>query len=132
MPLRPTFWKIHSRILPPSRSRSSKWSLSLSSPRETPVCTSLVSHTCHIPCPSLHHPNNIWYGVRTIKFFIWQCSQLPCYVIAVRSRYLPQHPFLKTLNLCSMIHTKHISTLCGRKAGLLVLILVVHIITAQV
>jgi hypothetical protein len=103
----------------------------LSSPHENPICTSLVSHTCHIPLPSLHYPNNIWYGLRTIKFFISQCSQLPCYVIAVSSRYLPQHPFLKTLSLCSVIHTKHISTLCRRKAGLLVLILLIHIITAE-
>jgi len=37
---------------------SSKWSLSFKPPNQNPVCTSSVSHTCHMPRPS-HAP---WFS----------------------------------------------------------------------
>ena len=44
----------------PSTRTSSKWSVSLRSSHKNPVRTSLVSHTCHMHCPSqssfLYHP----------------------------------------------------------------------------
>ena len=37
-------------IIPPLTPRSSKWSLSLTSPQQNPVSTS-AAHTFHMPCP---------------------------------------------------------------------------------
>ena len=69
----PHFYKIHFNILP-SKPESSKWSLSLGSHHQKYVCTSPVSHSCHMSRPShssrFDHPKNIGWGVQIIKFLI--------------------------------------------------------------
>ena len=64
-----------------SNRRSSEGFLSLTSPHQNPVYTSLVSHTCHMPCPSysssFYHPNNIWWEVQIRKFLFMYSSALP-------------------------------------------------------
>jgi hypothetical protein len=56
-------------------------------------------HTCHMSCPSqsswLDHPNDIWWGVQSIKLFVMQTSPLPCYLIPLGPKYPPQHPILE-------------------------------------
>jgi hypothetical protein len=55
-------------------SGSSKWSLSLRLPHQTPVGTYPVPHTCYMPRLShssrFYYPNIIWWGVRIIKVLI--------------------------------------------------------------
>ena len=43
---------IHLNIILPPTHRYSTWFLSLRSPHRNPVCTSSVSHACHLPHPS--------------------------------------------------------------------------------
>jgi len=59
--------KTNFSIILPSTSRSSKWSLSITSLHQNAVCTSPVPHMCHISHPSLsswcdHQNNNISPG----------------------------------------------------------------------
>jgi hypothetical protein len=48
-PPHPHFLKIYRNIVFPSTPRSSKWSLFLRFPHQTPVCTSSLPYTCYIP-----------------------------------------------------------------------------------
>ena len=65
------FLQIHFNFILPPMPRSSKWSPSLRSPHQIPVCTSPVPHTCHMPRPShpswFNHLNGIWWEVHSIK-----------------------------------------------------------------
>jgi hypothetical protein len=53
---------------------SSKWSSSLRFPHQSPVCTSPLPHPRHMSCPSqsswLDHPNDIWWGVQSMKLLV--------------------------------------------------------------
>ena len=51
-PVTSHFLETHFNIILPSTLRSSKWSLSIRSLHQHPVCTCPVPHTCHIPSPS--------------------------------------------------------------------------------
>jgi len=58
------FLKIHINIALPTAPKSFKWSPSLRSPYQNPVCTSPVSQTCHMTLSShsswFDHTNNIY------------------------------------------------------------------------
>ena len=45
------FSEIYFNIILPSTFGGSKWSPSLKFPHQSPACTSLLSHTCYMPCP---------------------------------------------------------------------------------
>jgi hypothetical protein len=79
--------------------RISTWSLSLRFPHPNLVCTSPLLHMCYMFHPS--HPswfdslNNIWWGVQIIKLSVMQSFPLPCYLVPLRLKYLPQHPIFE-------------------------------------
>jgi len=57
------FLKTQLNIILPSTPESSKWSLSFRFPHQSPVCKSLLPHTCYMLRPAHYrfdHPNNIW------------------------------------------------------------------------
>jgi hypothetical protein len=64
-----------------------------------PVCISALSLKFHRPC-SFHsswfyHPNNIWWGVQIITLLFMQSFLFPCYLVPLRTKYLPQHLILQ-------------------------------------
>jgi hypothetical protein len=92
-------------------SKSFKQSPSLRFPNLNPVCTTPVSHMCHMHCVShsflIDQPNNIWWGVQVIKLLSMQSSPPPCYFATLRPKYLPQRSISNTLSLCSSLSVTH-------------------------
>jgi hypothetical protein len=66
--------KIHFNIILPPMRGSPKWSPSVRFPHQNTVRNSLFPHTCYMSCPSqsswLDHPNDIWWGVQSIKLLV--------------------------------------------------------------
>jgi len=44
---------------------------------------------------SCDHPKNIWLAAQIIKFLTMRFSPLPCYLVPLTPKYLPQHPILQ-------------------------------------
>ena len=76
-------------------------------PSLNPACTSSVSYTCHMACPSLsfwlHHPKNVWWAVQITKPLIMKSSSVPRYLVPLRPR-LPRHPVLENPQLTFLPH----------------------------
>jgi len=68
----PYFPKIHSNIIFPPTSKSSKWSLPIRFSNKKYVHISQLSHECYMPSPSQHWLGdpNIWGSVQVMKFLI--------------------------------------------------------------
>ena len=105
--------KIHFNIRP-SMPGSSKCSLSLRFPRQNPVCTCPLPHTCCIPHPSnsswFDHPNNIWRGVQIIKLLIMLFSPFPVTSSVLGPNIVLSTVFSNTLSLRSSLSmSDHVS-----------------------
>jgi hypothetical protein len=78
-------------IFLPSTSGSYTWTLSLRVSHQKPVRTFPLPYTYYRPRPSntslFRHPNNIWWGVKIIKFLVMWSSPLPYYLVPFRPKY---------------------------------------------
>ena len=87
------FLQIRFNIVLPATPSFCKWSLSITSHQQIPLCTSCMSHTCHMPRPShsswFNDPNNIGWGANYAVF------SSPYHLVPLRPKYIPQHPLLK-------------------------------------
>ena len=74
-------------------------SLKFSPPKLCMHLSSPFPNRCHMPPPPLHswldHPNNIWWGVQSIKLLVMQSSPLPCYLVPLGPKYPPQRSILE-------------------------------------
>ena len=95
------FLNILFNIVLPSTSLSSKWSSSLRSAHQSPVCTSPVPSTCYKSRPShsswFDRPNDIWYGLQIIKLLVFSTLRL-------RPKFLLSTLFSNNLVLSSCLH----------------------------
>jgi hypothetical protein len=64
-----------------------------------------------MPSPSqswFDHPNDIWWGVQSIKLPVMQSSPLPCYLSLLRHKLPPQHPILEIVCHCVSQHLQQV------------------------
>ena len=104
------FLRFYLNIIHPSTPVSPQWSISVRFPHQKPVHSSPLPHTRYMPRPShssrFYHPENIGWGVQTIKLLIMYFSPLTCYLIPLQPKYYPQHPLLSlssSLNVSDQI-----------------------------
>jgi hypothetical protein len=55
---------------------------------------------------SFDHPNNIWWGIQFALLPVMRFPSVPCYVVHLRPKYLPQHPTLKHSQSVFFFHCK--------------------------
>jgi hypothetical protein len=93
----PCFPNIHSNIISPFTSMSSKWSLHFRFSNKNFVYVSHLSHVCYMPDlshpPWRDHPNNIWWSVHVMKFLIMQSSPASHHFLPLTYKCF-QHPVL--------------------------------------
>jgi len=101
-------------------------SLSFMSPQQKPICTSRVSHTCHMTRPSnyslFNHPNNIWWGIQIIKVLTTWPSPFPCYLVPLKPKHLLQHPFSNILSQCSFLNVREKVTHSNKTTGKIIVL----------
>ena len=93
----PISW-ISSLILPSIYAWASKWSLSLQFPYQHPIRAACPAHLI-----LLYHSNSIWLGSQSTKLLVMLSSPLPCYLVPLRPKYLPQHPQSTFLSQCDRL-----------------------------
>ena len=105
------FLKIHFTIIFPSIPKPSKWFLAFKTPHQNPVCTSPLTHTCHMP--SLSHSSDLiaskMFGEENRSLSSSLCNILHYSVTSSTSgTYIfLSILFSKTLNLHSSLNMRH-------------------------
>ena len=80
----------------------------VSFPKVSPLkpCVTLSSHPSQSSWPD--HPNNIWWGLQSIKLFLMYSFPLPCYLVPLRPKYPPQYYGIKVMLLSQPHSSKEI------------------------
>jgi hypothetical protein len=95
------FLKICFNNILPSKLKSSEWSVPFVCSYQNLLCVFLFSRTCHRTrnshCPWFDIPNGMWWGVKIMKLGTVKFQPVPCYLVLLRPKYLPQHSTLNNV-----------------------------------
>jgi len=100
------FLKMRFNIIIPPTLKYSKWSLHLGFPTKTLYALLLSSMPATCPSISFLFANNIRWRLQTINLLITWSSPLPCYLVPLRPKYVPQHPILEHTQSAFLHHSE--------------------------
>jgi hypothetical protein len=88
-----------------------------------------LRHKCYMPCPSqsslFDHPNNISWGVQSMKLFVMWSSPLPCYLVPLGPNILLSTLFSKNLSLRFSLNVSDQVSHPGKTIGKIIVLCIV-------
>ena len=89
----------------------------LYAPLLSPICATWLADLSS----RFDHPNNIWWGVQSIKLLLMQSSPLPRHLIPLGVKYPPQHSILENFSLRSSLNVRHQASQPYKTAGKIII-----------